>query len=86
MPTNVNVNAASNIKFCSEISVTNSQIKSSLKEMKCSHNNFQMSLRKVCKRGGMVYQEYPVIKKKKTLAAFLMLCCYTITNCFNSSD
>jgi len=51
MLTNVNVNAASNINFCSEISVTNSQIKSSFKEMKCSHNKFQMSLRKVCKRG-----------------------------------
>jgi hypothetical protein len=69
------------------MSVTNGQIKSSFKEMKCSHNNFQMALRKVCKRGGMGYQEHPVIKtRKKILAAFLMLCCYTITNCFNSND
>jgi len=46
-----------------------------------------MALRKVCKRGGMGYQEYPVIKTgKKILAAFLMICCYTIANCSNSSE
>ena len=33
--TNVNVNVACNTLFCSEMSMTNSQIKSSIKEMKC---------------------------------------------------
>jgi len=51
--------------FRPEISITNRKIKSCFKEMKCSHNNFQISLRKVCKRGGMGYQEYSVIKSEK---------------------
>jgi len=65
MPKNVKVNAACKVMHGSEMSVTNSQFKSSFKEMKCSHNNFQMAPRKVCKRGGMGYQQYPVIKTEK---------------------
>jgi hypothetical protein len=85
MLTNVHVNAACNI-LCSEMSVTNSSKNSSFKEMKCSHN-IPMALWKVCERGGMGYQQYPVMKTiKKIQEPFLTLCCYTVTNCFNSSD